>query len=309
MRIGVLSRNAALYSTGRLVESGRARGHETFVLDTLQVPVQVGRPPAAGSGQLLPELDAIIPRIGTSITSLGLAVVRQLENQGVLTTATSQAIAQSRDKLHSLQVMSAWGLPTPKTSVVTRGEEIDAALESAGGLPVVVKLIRGTQGQGVFLIRDRRTIVALLNNLQAMREQLLIQEYIREAGGRDLRVIVVGRRCLAAMERTAAQGDFRSNLHRGGTARAVVLDAETQALAWQACQAHGLGAAGVDLLRSRRGPLLLEVNSSPGLEGIERVTGVDVAGGMIAYLEEQLARRRPKGVRRRPRLSFQSRAG
>ncbi len=280
MRIGILSRNPALYSTRRLAQAIWARGHQAQIIDTTSVAVHLG---AAGATHLLtggeiglaattplPPLDAIIPRIGTSVTFYGLAVVRQFETAGVYTPAPADAIARSRDKLHSLQVMAQAGLPIPRTAVVARPEALFAAVNAVGGLPAVVKLIRGTQGRGVLLAHHLATISAMLQRAEELNQQAVIQEYVAEAAGRDLRVIVVGHRPVAAMERRAPEGDFRANLHQGGTAVPVTLDRATAALAVAAARAHGLAVAGVDLLLSRRGPLLLEVNSSPGLEGIEK---------------------------------------
>ena len=308
MRIGILSRNASLYSTRRLVQAARNRGHDAAVIDTLSVAVEVGltlpkrhgtkiiSSTAAGIARALqvPQVDAIIPRIGTSITFYGLAVVRQFEAQGVLSTANADGIAASRDKLHSLQIMSQAGLPVPRTAIVAHSQALFSAISSVGGLPVVIKLIRGTQGRGVVLAGNTATAAAVLRRVQMARQQALVQEFIAESQGRDLRVIVVGNRCLAAMERSAAEGEFRANLHRGGTARAMELDADTKALAVSAAKAHGLSVAGVDLIHSKRGPLLLEVNSSPGLEGIESVTGVDIAAEIIALLEGKARKQRKR---------------
>ncbi len=295
MRIGILSRNPALYSTRRLAQAIWARGHQAQIIDTTAIAVHLG---AAGGPQLLtggaiglaattplPPLDAVIPRIGTSVTFYGLAVVRQFEAAGVFSAVSADAIARSRDKLHSLQVMAQAGLPIPRTAVVARPEALLAAVDAVGGLPAVVKLIRGTQGRGVLLAEHMATIAAMLQRAEELNQQAILQEYIAEAAGRDLRVIVVGNRPVAAMERHAPPGDFRANLHQGGSATAVTLDRATAALAVAAARAHGLAVAGVDLLLSRRGPLLLEVNSSPGLEGVEKATGEDVATAIVAYVE------------------------
>jgi ribosomal protein S6--L-glutamate ligase len=303
MKIALLSRNPQLYSTRRLAQAARSRGHPLTIIDTLHIPVQVGPGSQSRPIEPLPNVDAIIPRIGTSITFYGLAVVRQFEAKNVITTASSEAIACSRDKLHSLQIMNSNGLPIPNTTVVSAPEEAFQAIQTAGGLPVILKLIRGTQGRGVFLAREMHTVISVLRTVQRASEQMLVQEYIRESSGSDIRVIVVGNRCVAAMERTASQGDFRSNLHRGGTAKPIELDEHSRRLAAQAARAHGLGVAGVDMLLSERGPLLLEVNSSPGLEGIETTTGIDVAAEIVRYLEseERLARHRRRQKRRRRR--------
>lgn len=307
MRIGILSRNPTLYSTRRLLAAARERGHRAEVVDTTSVAVHLGdddRPPGESRRLLtgipglahtieLPTFDAIIPRIGTSVTFYGLAVVRQFEAAGVLTTASSSAIACSRDKLQSLQIMTQAGLPIPRTAVVAQPEALYAAVEAVGGLPAVVKLIHGTQGRGVFLAHQLATVSAMLRRVAELNRQAIVQEFIAEAGGRDIRLIIVGRRCVAAMARQAPQGEFRANLHRGGTATAYEPDAGMIALAVAAAEAHGLAVAGVDLVPSARGPLLLEINSSPGLEGIESATGVDVAGEIIEFVEEAARRRRP----------------
>ena len=237
------------------------------------------------SKQHLPDVDAIIPRIGASITEYGVAVVRQFELQGVFTTATAQAITQSRDKLHSMQLMDEAGLPIPKTAVIAHPTAFFTAIEAVGGPPVVIKIVQGTQGKGVILAPNLQTAAYVLNKLRGMKRQALVQEYIEESRGRDTRIIVVGDRCVAAMERRASNGDFRANLHLGGTAVPIRLDTATEQLALKAAKVHNLHIAGVDIIQSKRGPLLLEVNSSPGLEGIEDTTNVDIAGAIIAFLE------------------------
>ncbi len=298
MRIGILSRNHALYSTRRLVEVARQRGHIVHLLDTLSVAVELqsdvqtmrllsATPIGLARMSRLPELDAIIPRIGSSITFYGVAVVRQFEASGVVSTAVSDGIAASRDKLHSLQIMQQADLPVPRTAVIAKPQALFAAVEFVGGLPAVIKLIRGTQGKGVILVHDLTTAARALQSVQDTERHALLQEFIAEADGRDLRVIVVGKQCVAAMERKAADGEFRSNLHMGGTAVAIKLDRKTQKLAVAAAKAHGLAVAGVDLIQAARGSLVLEVNSSPGLEGIEGITGIDVATEIVAYLERK----------------------
>ena len=280
--------------------------YQVQIIDTTGVAVHIGRSDATrGETQLLvgnetgsaraarlPAIDAIIPRIGTSVTFYGLAVVRQFEAAGLVTTAASGAIACSRDKLHSLQIMAGAGLPIPRTAVIARPEALYAAVEAVGGLPAVVKLIHGTQGRGVFLVHHLATLSATLQRVEQLNRQAIVQEFITEADGRDLRLIIVGNRCVAAMERRAPSGEFRANLHRGGTATPLVPDTATVALAVSAARAHGLAVAGVDLIPSSRGPLLLEVNSSPGLEGIERASGVNVAGAIVEYVEKAVRRKR-----------------
>jgi len=276
------------------------------VIDTLAVAVELGLasegrpgPKLITSGPLglmrtghIPEVDAIIPRIGSSVTFYGLAVVRQFEALGVLTTAGASAIACSRDKLHSLQSMSQAGLPIPRTAVIAQPKALFSAVHAVGGVPVVIKLIRGTQGKGVVLAKNLATAAAVLKKVHKAKRQALIQEYLAESRGRDTRIIVVGGRCIAAMERIAVDGEFRANLHRGGSAVSITPDPDTSKLAVAAAKAHGLDVAGVDIVQSKRGPLLLEVNSSPGLEGVEGVTGVDIAGEIINYLEKNERKRR-----------------
>jgi ribosomal protein S6--L-glutamate ligase len=237
---------------------------------------------------MLPRVDGIIPRIGSSVTAHGLKAVRAFEMAGAATTVTAAAIGLSRDKATSLRRMEQAGIDVPRTALVRRAEELDEAIEWVGGLPAIIKLSRSTQGRGVLLANNLATIRGVLAALQRAGESLLVQEYIAESRGRDTRVIVVDRHCVAAMERSAAPGDFRSNLHRGGTALAVTLPTTWAELAVQAAGAVSVQVAGVDIIQSDRGPLVLEVNSSPGLEGIERVTGQDVALEIVAYLEEQV---------------------
>jgi len=294
MKIGILSRNPSLYSTRRLAQAARMRGHHVKILDTLSMPVQVGLNPVSSLDLSIPELDAIVPRIGSTITFYGLAVVRQFESTGVITTASSEAIARSRDKLHSLQVMSRSGLPTPNSTIVSSPNDIWSAIEIAGGLPVIIKVISGTQGRGVFLATAMHTVQSILRSIRSTQEQIIIQEFIKESKGTDIRVIVVENRCVAAMRRQASAGEFRSNLHRGGTATPVELDEHTRDLARKAAQVHGLGFAGVDLVQSKRGPLVLEVNSSPGLEGIEKTTQVDIAAEVMLYLEREERKKQHK---------------
>jgi ribosomal protein S6--L-glutamate ligase len=303
MKIGVLSRNRSLYSTRRLLEAGRVRGHTMLVIDTLGIVVEMGlgdngaalktvsSQPAKGGLAYpyvrLPQVEAIIPRIGASITDYGLAVVRQFEAAGVPTTASSLGIGSSRDKLFSLQLMTQAGLPVPRTAVLAQPRLFFSAVQAVGGPPVIIKLNQGTQGRGVILAPNYRTVEAVLQRLRRLNQILLAQEFVAEADGKDVRVIVVGGRCVAAMERRASAGEYRSNLHRGGTAVGVSISPELAQLAIRAAQVHQLDVAGVDIIQSRRGPLLLEVNSSPGLEGIEQATQVDVATAIITHLEQK----------------------
>lgn len=312
MRIGVLSRSRTLYSTNRLIEAGRQRGHQMLVIDTLQAARSLGigplfnrttnnhrhyQPAARRWRQALPRVDAIIPRIGASITRYGVAVVHHYEMKGTLSSAPSRAIENSRDKLQSLKLMQSAGLPLPRTALISRLAELHAAVEAVGGYPVVIKITRGTQGRGVILAENAATARAVLAVFfRHGQRPILLQEFLAEAGGRDMRLLVVGNNCVAAMERSAAVGEFRANLHRGGVASAYRPEPRAEQLALQAAALHELGVAGVDLIHSQRGLLLLEVNSSPGLEGIERATQVDVAGEIMRFLEKK---RRQNGSKKR----------
>lgn len=319
MRIGVLSRSRTLYSTNRLLEAGRRRGHRMLVIDTIQAARSLGVAPRLAANyrrnaslrnadlrnadlrRALPRVDAIIPRIGASITRYGVAVVQAYEARGVVTTAPAKAIERSRDKLQSVQLMQEAELPLPRTVLISRLSQLQDAVQEVGGYPVVIKITRGTQGRGVILAENRPTARAVLSIFfQHGQRPILLQEFIAEARGQDIRLLVVGQRCVAAMERTAAAGEFRANLHRGGRATIFRPDARTEGLALEAAALHDLGVAGVDLIQSQRGPLLLEVNSSPGLEGIERASQVDVAATIMRYLEKERRehwKRSPSSVR------------
>lgn len=291
MRIAILSRSATLYSTQRLAEAGRQCGHDVFILDTLQVAQHIGLLSLPGPRRPLPAaLDAMIPRIGASITTYGVAVVRHLQRRGLLTTADADGILSSRDKRRSWRLMVDARLPLPRTVLLSDQRELAAAASQVGGPPLVIKLLQGTQGRGVILARDIATAHSVLHILRryGIRE-VLIQEFVAEAEGRDWRLIIIGDRCVAAMQRQAPVGEFRANIHRGASAYPLQTDGKLAALAVQAAAVHGLGVAGVDIIPSRRGPLILEVNSSPGLQGIEQTTGVDVADATIAYLESLAA--------------------
>jgi ribosomal protein S6--L-glutamate ligase len=293
MKIGILSRNAALYSTRRLLEAARLRGHQTVLIDAVQLALRLspqGKSRWFNQAQL-PAVDGLIPRVGSSVTAYGVAVVRKFEQAGAATTATAEAIAISRNKLDSLRLLQTHGLPTPRTELVTAVHELHPAITAVGGLPLVIKTLRGTQGRGVILVHNLETVEAIFTALANFHQPLLLQEYIGEAAGRDTRLLVVGRRVVAAMSRAAAAGEFRSNLHRGGTAVAMKPGRELCELAVRAAVVHNLSVAGVDIIESRRGPLLLELNSSPGLEGIETCSGIDVAGAIVRHLEEVRSRK------------------
>lgn len=287
LKLVVLSRNARLYSTRRLVEAGRKAGHSVRVIDPLRCSLALGGPGLSVHyrGRPLAPVDGVVPRFGASFTAYGSALVRQFELMGVATANRAEAIVAARDKLRSLQLLARAGVALPHTVAGDEPADAGALLELAGEPPWVIKLNQGAQGEGVLLAERRAAGRGMVEALRSLRAGFLVQEFIAEAGGADLRCLVVGGRVIAAMERRAAEGEFRANLHRGGSARAVVLDAAEIDAAVRAADVIGLGVAGVDLLRARRGPLVLEVNASPGLEGIETITGVDVAAAVITHLE------------------------
>ena len=286
MKIAILSRKATLYSTSRLVEACRQRGADVLVLDPLQCIVKVSkkRPEVFHDSERVTGVDGIVPRIGASITFYGLAVLRQFEMLGVFAANGSHAISRSRDKLRSLQLFSRHDIGIPPTAFARRREDIRAAIRKVGGAPVILKLLEGTQGKGVILAESVKSAESVLDAMSTLRQNILIQAFIEEAQGSDFRAIVVGGKVVAAMERKALEGEFRSNLHRGASATGVTLEPAFEKTAIHAAEVLGLNIAGVDLLPSKEGPMVLEVNSSPGLEGIERATGVDVAGAMIDYV-------------------------
>ncbi len=286
MRLGILSRKASLYSTRRLREAAKERGHRVRVIDFLRCTMEVrSKDPAVFyKGEPL-ELDAIVPRIGASVTFYGTAVVRQFETMGVYSTAESQAIVRSRDKLRSLQLLSREGVGLPVTAFARSVKDTKGLIELVGGAPLIIKLLEGTQGRGVVLAETAKAAESVIDAFRQLNANILVQEFIKEAGGSDVRAIVVGDRIVASMIRQAAPGEFRSNIHRGGTAEATKLSTKERRTALRAARALGLSIAGVDMIRSARGPLVLEVNSSPGLEGIEGATGVDVAGEIIEFAE------------------------
>jgi ribosomal protein S6--L-glutamate ligase len=303
MKIAILSRNARLYSTVRLVEAARARGHSVRVLDPLRCYMRI----AAGKfemhykGRVLRGIDAVIPRIGASITFYGTAVVRQFEMMGVYTPNGSDAILRARDKLRTMQLLAREGIDLPTTVFGDNPDDTGDLLAMLGEPPHVIKLNEGAQGQGVLLAEKRSAAQGMIEALRGLYANFLVQEFVREAKGADLRCFVVGGKVVAAMQRQAPEGDFRANIHRGGSASAVELTAAEREIAVRAAGQMALGVAGVDLLRSRRGPLVLEVNSSPGLEGIEGSTGVDVAGAVIDYLTKGVGRAAPPAKRRQRR--------
>lgn len=288
MNIVILSRDSALYSTRRLCEAGEARGHQIRVIDHMRCYMDITshRPKVLYQGKPLEDVDAVIPRIGASNTFYGTAVVRQFEVMEVFTTNESQAISRSRDKLRSLQLLARKGIGLPVTGFAHSTQVIDGLIELVGGAPLVIKLLEGTQGIGVVLAETYQAAKSVIEAFRGLDANILVQEYIKEAGGADIRCFVVGDKVIAAMKRQGAAGEFRSNLHRGGSAEKVKLTPEERSTATRAAKAMGLRVAGVDLLRSNHGPVVMEVNSSPGLEGIEKATGLDVADKIIEYLEK-----------------------
>ncbi len=288
MQIAILSTEPTLYSTKRLVEAGVERGHEIEVIDYLRCYMNITsmKPQVIYMGEPLEGFDAIIPRIGASQTFYGTAVVRQFEMMGVFTANPSQAISRSRDKLRCLQLLAREGIGLPVTGFANSTKDIDGLIKTVGGAPLVIKLLEGTQGIGVVLAETYQTAKSVIEAFRGLDVNILVQEFIEEAGGADLRCFVVGDRVIAAMKRQGAEGEFRSNLHRGGTAEKIKLSPEERSTATRSAKAMGLRVAGVDLLRSNRGPVVMEVNSSPGLEGIETATGVDVSGKIIEFIEK-----------------------
>ena len=288
MKIAVLSRNSRLYSTRRIIEAAEARGHEVKVVDVLRCYMNiVSRKPSVHlEGKILEDFDAVIPRVGASVTAYGTAVLRQFEMMGVYTLIESVALARSRDKLRSLQLLSRKGIGLPVTGFANKPGDSKDLVKMVGGAPVVVKLLEGTQGIGVVLAETGKAAESVIEAFMGLKANILVQEFIEEAGGSDIRCLVVGGKVVAAMRRQAAEGEFRSNLHRGGSASLVKITKEERATAVSAAKILGLSVAGVDLLRSNRGPLVMEVNSSPGLEGIETASGKDVAGIIIDYIEK-----------------------
>jgi len=298
LKIAILSRDSSLYSTTRLREAAEERGHEARIIDYLRCVIDITshRPALHYGGSPLEDFAAVIPRIGASRTFYGTAVVRQFEMMGVYPVNESQAIARSRDKLRSLQLLAAEGVGLPVTSFAHSTKDIEGLISLAGGAPLVVKLLEGTQGMGVVLAETKKAAESVIGAFRQLDANVIVQEYIKEAGGSDIRAFVVGNRVVAAMLRTAAPGEFRSNVHRGGKASRIRLTPEERATAKRAAKILGLNVAGVDLMRSNHGPVVLEVNSSPGLEGIEGATGIDVAGKIIEFIEVNA-----KGGRQRSR--------
>lgn len=289
MRIAILSRNRKLYSTRRLIEAAEERGHEVKVIDILRCYMNIAsnKPMVYYRGEAMDGFDAVIPRIGASVTFYGAAVLRQFEMMGVYPVNESVALTRSRDKLRSLQLLSRKGIGLPVTGFANKPDDVQEVIKLVGGAPVVVKLLEGTQGIGVVLAETQKAAESVIEGFMGLKANILVQEFIKEAGGADIRCFVVGGKVVAAMKRQGAPGEFRSNLHRGGSASLIRLTPEERSTAVRAAQIMGLNVAGVDLLRSNHGPVVMEVNLSPGLEGIEYASNKDVAGLIIRFIEAQ----------------------
>ncbi|WP_319762140.1 30S ribosomal protein S6--L-glutamate ligase [Maridesulfovibrio sp.] len=288
MKIGILSRKRELYSTNSLVEACKARGHEVRVINPLRCYMNITshNPSILYKGEKLEGFDAIIPRIGASVTFYGCAVVRQFEMMGVYCVNESVAISRSRDKLRSLQLLARKGIGLPVTAFANSTQYTEDLIDIVGGAPLVIKLLEGTQGKGVVLAETRNTAASIIEAFKGLEANILVQEFISEASGSDIRCLVVGDKVIASMKRQGREGDFRSNLHQGGSATQVKITPEERSTAVRSAKIMGLGFCGVDILRSNHGPVVMEVNSSPGLEGIERTTDIDVAGKLISYIEK-----------------------
>lgn len=293
MNIAILSRDSKLYSTKRLKEAGEAKGHRVEIIDHMKCMLLIEKknPMVWYNGRQLDYFDAVIPRIGASVTFYGAAVVRQFEMMKVFTAVESQALIRSRDKLRSMQILSRAGLGLPKTIFMDYSKDTEGVIEAVGGAPVVIKLLEGTQGLGVVLAENKKAAQSVIEAFHGVKARIIVQEFIKEAKGSDIRAFVVNGEVVGAMLRQARDGEFRSNLHRGGHARVVKLGRNERHAAVMAAKKMGLGVAGVDMLPSKRGPLIIEVNSSPGLEGIESATKVDIAGKIIQYLEKNAGKK------------------
>ena len=287
MKILILSRNKNLYSTRRIFNAGINRGHEVRVVDYLRCYMNITsrKPTVYYGGESLEKADAVIPRIGASQTFYGTAVVRQFETMGSYCVNSSEAITASRDKLKSLQILAQDGINMPVTGFASHTMDIEGVIAKVGSVPLVMKLLQGTQGQGIVLAETRKAAESVMSAFRQLEADILVQEFIKESSGTDIRALVVGDNVVAAMRRIAPEGEFRSNVHRGGRTEQIILNQEEEKIAVKAASVLGLRIAGVDLMRSKRGPLVLEVNSSPGLEGIEASSGVDVAGNIVRFIE------------------------
>jgi ribosomal protein S6--L-glutamate ligase len=289
MNILILSRNKNLYSTGRLVEAGHNRGHNVRVIDYMRCYMNITsrKPTVYYGGESLGKTDAVIPRIGASNTFYGTAVVRQFEMMDSYCLNSSISISKSRDKLRSLQILALEGINMPVTGFASHTKDIEGVIEKVGSIPLIMKLLQGTQGQGIVLAETRKAAESVMSAFRQLDADIMVQEFIKESSGTDIRAFVVGDKVVAAMRRIAPEGEFRSNVHRGGRTEQVELSEEEIKMAVDATQILGLSTAGVDLMRSNRGPLILEVNSSPGLQGIESCSGVDIAREIITFIEKK----------------------
>ena len=298
MRLAILSRNKSLYSTRRLMEAALTRGHDVRILDHVRcfMDITSEKPSVHHREEEFDHdhFDAVIPRIGASVSFYGCAVVRQFEMMGVYCVNESVAITRARDKLRSLQLLSRKGIGIPATSFANSPDDVGGLIREVGGAPLVIKLLEGTQGIGVVLAETRKAAESVIQAFMGMNTNILVQEFIKEAGGSDIRCFVVGNKVIAAMKRQAPEGEFRSNLHRGGTASVIKLTPKERATAIRAAKVMGLNVAGVDLLRSQRGPLVMEVNASPGIRGIEEATGIDVAGLILEFIENNAKRNKTR---------------
>ncbi len=296
MRIAILSRNPKLYSTKRVVDAAEQRGHEAKTIDVIRCYINITshRPSIHYKGEQLTGYEAVIPRIGASVTFYGTAVLRQFEMMGIYPLNESVAITRSRDKLRSLQLLSRKGIGLPITGFAHAPDDIQDLIKMVGGAPLVIKLLEGTQGIGVVLAETQKAAESVIEAFMGLKANILVQEYIKEAGGADIRCFVLGDKVVAAMKRQAKEGEFRSNLHRGGSASLIRITPEERSTAVRAARTMGLNMAGVDVLRSNHGPVVMEVNSTPGLEGIETATGKDIAGMIIGFVEKNAVQGRTK---------------
>lgn len=296
MNIVILARNRSLYSHKRIVEAAKARGHKIRIISPLACYMNISSDKPSmhyRGGEIVDDVDAVIPRIGASITFYGTAVVRQFEMMGVYALNSSIAISRSRDKLRSLQLLSRKGIPLPTTGFANSPLDTEDLISMVGGVPLIIKLLEGTQGKGIVLAETKTAARSVITAFKQMDANFLVQEFIKEAGGADIRCLVLGGKVIAAIQRKAKEGEFRSNLHLGGEAELVKLTKEERRIAIDATKVMGLEMAGVDIIRSERGPLVLEVNSSPGIEGAEKTTSVDVAEKMIIHIEKAIGKHKP----------------
>ena len=303
LKIAVLSRNKTLYSTKRLVEAIEKRGHQAVILDHLKcdIVIEQDKPTIIYNGEILNDISAVIPRIGASVTFYGAAVVRQFEMMNVPTAVESQALVRSRDKLRSLQILARSNIGMPKTVFTNYSKEVAKIIDSVGGAPLIVKLLEGTQGYGVVLAPTKKAAESIIEAFHSMKARVIVQEFIEEAKGADIRAFVIGNKVVGAMKRQGKEGEFRSNLHQGGSGKLIKLNKREREVALTAAKSMNLSIAGVDMLQSDRGPLILEVNSSPGLEGIEKATGKDISSEIVRYVEKIVESQRSKKKRRKIR--------